>query len=386
MAVPGLTVLQVIPELDAGGAERTTLEIVEALKRQNARALVVSEGGRMEDELKALGGELIRLPVKSKSPLTIRKNANAISAIVKAEGVDIIHARSRAPAWSALWAARQTETPFVTTYHGTYGGKSKPKKLYNSVMARGDLVIANSDFIADHVKAVHKLSAEKIITIPRGADTDHLNPEQVNQNDVDELRQELRNGRRFVFTLPARLTEWKGQRVFIEALSKLTPEHQALISAHLIGDAQGRNDYVDGLKSIAKDLGVDEIIRISGHRSDMPVLYAASDLILAPSTRPEAFGRVAIEAGAMAVPVIVSDHGGQRETVLNGETGWRVPPNDAAALADAISAFLALSDAKRREMGKLARDFVCAKFTTINLQEKTLQVYRDVLAQKRSPA
>ena len=222
MAKSGLTVLQVIPELAAGGAERTTLEIVEALKAAGGRALVVSEGGRMEDELAQFGGELIRMPVKTKNPLAIHKHAGLLTQIIRQEGVDLVHARSRAPAWSALWAARRTGIPFVTTYHGAYGGKSAPKKLYNSVMARGDKVIANSDYIADHIRNTYRLPEARLITIPRGVDTHIFDPIKADPARVSALRSELGKHDRLLFILPGRLTSWKGQMVLIDALAELS--------------------------------------------------------------------------------------------------------------------------------------------------------------------
>lgn len=379
LAKSGLTVLQVIPELAAGGAERTTLEIVEALKATGGRAIVVSEGGRMEDELKALGGELVRLPVKSKSPLTIRRNANAIAELIRQENIDIVHARSRAPAWSALWAARRTNTPFVTTYHGSYGGKSAPKKLYNSVMARGDIVIANSDFIADHVRNTHKIDNDRLVTIHRGVDTEAFAPDRVDPQKVAALRHSLAGDADYLLLLPGRLTDWKGQMVLIDALEGVMKTRSVSLIAQLVGDAQGRDAYVSALKTRIHEAGLDEFVMISGHYSDMPTLLAASDLVLAPSTRPEAFGRIAIEAGAMGKPVIVSDHGGQRETVLPGQTGWLVEPGNAAALQSAIEGFLALSDETRQSMGAEARKYVLSRFTKSALQEATLNVYSRLL-------
>lgn len=382
MAQLPLTVLQVIPELAAGGAERTTLEIVEAIKAAGGRALVVSEGGRLETELAQLGGELIRLPVKPKSPFTLRKNARLLAGIIKSEKVNVVHARSRAPAWSALWAARRTNTPFVTTYHGAYGGKSAPKKLYNSVMARGDIVIANSEYIADIVRQTYGTPENRLVTIPRGVDTDLFRDENLSPEKVDSLRAKLGSGRPFLFVLPARLTSWKGQEVFIDALGKLAQEMRHQVSACLVGDAQGRDDYVSGLNMRISALGLDNLVNISGHYSDMPTLYAASDLILAPSVRPEAFGRVAIEAGAMGTPVIVSDHGGQRETVLSGITGWRTAPGDADALAEAMTAFLNMTHEARTEMGRAARTHILSHFTKARLQADTLAVYDRVIQMK----
>ena len=386
MVKPGLTVLQVIPELGAGGAERTTLEIAEAVVKAGGRALVASEGGRLETELAALGGELINLPVKSKSPATIWKNRSALIDLIRSEDVDIVHARSRAPAWSALWAARATGTPFVTTYHGAYGGKSAPKKLYNSVMARGDIVIANSEYTAAHIRKVHKTPSDQLVTIPRGVDTRKFAPDAVDPVKVQALRNEFLKDRSFLLVLPGRLTEWKGQMVFLEALGLLPDEVKAQMSAVLVGDDQGRTGYMDSLTQTIKRLGLDNLVRISGHYSDMPTLYSASDLILAPSIRPEAFGRIAIEAQVMGKPVIASDHGGQRETVRDGQTGWLVEPGSSAALAEAITAFLSQSDADHDTMGQRARSHVLQHYTTEALQRQTLAVYDRLIARTEEKA
>ena len=380
MVKSGLTVLQVIPELDAGGAERTTLEIAEAIIAAGGHALVASEGGRMEADLAQLGGELIRLPLKSKSPLTLWNNRNALKRVIRNRSVDLVHARSRAPAWSALWAARATHTPFVTTYHGAYSGKSALKVFYNSVMARGDLVIANSDYIADHIRATHKLPADKIVTIPRGVDLRIFSPDKVDPSRVSSIRSELINNRKYLFLLPGRLTEWKGQGVFIDALSRLTAAEKSEITAVMVGDAQGRTAYLEGREAQINALHLDELVKISGHYSDMPSLYAAADLILAPSTRPEAFGRVAIEANAMGKPVIASNHGGQQETIKHGETGWLTEPGDAAGLAEAMHAFLTQPERDRQNMSQTAVTHVRSRYTTEALQKATLEVYDRAMA------
>ena len=383
MVKPGLTVLQVIPELDAGGAERTTLEIAEALTRTGNRALVVSEGGRMEAELESMHGELFRLPVKSKSIFTIKKNQKAIEKIIREYGVDIVHARSRAPAWSAYWAARATGTAFVTTYHGAYGGKSAIKKWYNSVMARGDIVIANSHYIADHVKAVHGVPDERIVTIQRGVDLHAFDAHKIDPAERAAMRAQYTTPEKRLAILPGRLTDWKGQGVLIEALGRLPSD--LLESCHfaLIGDAQGRDGYVEDLKTAIDTYNLDELVSLSGHCSNMPVLYSACDLVLSPSKRPEAFGRVAVEAQAMGKPVIASDHGGQRETVKHKETGWLVPPDDPDGLAQAISEWLHMPVDDCVHMSIAATDWARNTFSTELLQRKTLEVYSQVLKERQ---
>ena len=239
-----LTVLQVIPALDTGGAERTTIDIAAALAARGDRALVASEGGRLEAELAAAGGVLVRMPVGSKNPASILSNALRLARLIRDEKIDIVHARSRAPAWSARLACRLTRTPFVTTFHGIYGETNAVKRLYNSVMAAGDVVIANSDFTARLIRERYATPAERIVVIPRGIDLVRFDPAAVDSRRREALRQTwaIGPGERVILHL-ARLTAWKGQRVLIEALSlaPLAGRHDVVVV--LAGDAQGRDDY-----------------------------------------------------------------------------------------------------------------------------------------------
>ena len=377
----GACVLQTIPRLDAGGAERTTLEVAEALIAAGGRAIVVSEGGRLETALSELGATLIKLPVASKNILRMRKNAKALEAIIAAEAVDLVHARSRAPAWSALWASRAANKPFVTTYHGTYSATFPGKALYNSVMARGDRVIANSDFIRDHVLKTHPINPHHLITIPRGIDPAVFDPDAVSPDRLGEIWSAVgitEASTRPIVLLPGRLTAWKGHETLIAALAKLKA-NGAAFTCRLVGDAQGRDAYVARLRAQISRHGLQDTVSIHTHVSDMPALYKAADVVVAPSIEPEAFGRVAVEAQAMRRPVIVSDHGGQRETVLHKQTGWRTPPGEVDALAQAVGEALTLSEAKRAKMGAAGRAYVLERFTLGQLQTATLAVYADLL-------
>ncbi|WP_300543795.1 glycosyltransferase family 4 protein [Maricaulis sp.] len=376
-----MIVLQVIPQLDAGGAERTTLEVAEAVVAAGGRALVASQGGRLEGELAALGGELVRLPLAGKNPLTLWRNTGRLAALIRREGVDIVHARSRAPAWSAKWACERTGAHFVTTYHGTYSARSGLKRRYNAVMARGECVIANSQFIRDHVAAEHPFAEARLRVIPRGVDLQRYDPAAVDAGRVAGLAAAWSLDRtRRLLLLPARLTGWKGQREAIRALGQIK-RHGEIETPLLVlaGDAQGRAAYVDELKGLIAAGALDGDVRIVGHCSDMPAALALCDLVLTPSNQPEAFGRTAAEAGAMERPVIAADHGGAREVVLHSETGWRVPPGDPAALAAAIEGALSLPEASRAEMGKRARTHIASEFSTATLQASTLRVYHEVL-------
>lgn len=383
----GHTILQVIPDLSAGGAERTTVEMAEAITGAGGRAVVVSEGGRLESALREVGGEMIHLNAASKNPLTIRKNTRLLEAIVADEKVSLIHARSRAPAWSAYVAARRTETPFVTTYHGAYSGRSGLKKRYNSVMARGDLVIANSQWTATHVMEIHETPADKIVTIPRGVDFAAFDPAKVSEERVQTIKLDWQiqaGDERLVFVLPGRLTSWKGQSLAIDALGALDAAERDRIHLVLAGDDQGRKGYVTELedKIIHHKLG--GTVSIVGHTSDMPAAYLAADVVVAPSTRPEAFGRVAAEASAMAKPVIVADHGGQRETVIEGETGTRAEPGSAPALTACIRTLANLRPEARDAMGQAGQAYVREHFSKKQLQTATLNVYARLLLNKAS--
>ena len=383
----GQTILQVIPDLSAGGAERTTVEMAEAITGAGGRALVVSAGGRLEQALTAAGGELIHMNAASKNPLTIRKNTRLIEDIVAEEKVSLIHARSRAPAWSAYVAARRTETPFVTTYHGAYSGRTGLKRRYNSVMARGDLVIANSEWTAAHVMDVHQTPPDRIITIPRGVDFAAFDPREVSEERVQTLKlnwQIQAGDDRLIFVLPGRLTSWKGQSLAIDALSALDAAERARIHLVLAGDDQGRKGYVTELedKIIQHKLG--GTVSIVGHTEDMPTAYMAADVVVAPSTRPEAFGRVAAEASAMGKPVIVADHGGQRETVIEGETGTRAEPGSVPALTACIRTLANLPQDARDAMGRAGQAYVREHFSKKQLQTATLNVYARLLEKQAS--
>jgi len=379
MALAGARILQVIPRLDAGGAERTTVEVAAALQAAGARALVASEGGRLSRELEAAGAELIEMPHSgSKNPLTVLGHARWLKRLIRTRKVDLVHARSRAPAWSALWAARSAHVKFVTTYHGVYTSGGRLKRLYNSVMARGDAVIANSEFTAEHVRAEHPFAASKLITIPRGVDMEAFRPAAVSSQRLDQLARLWRikpDRRDLIILLPGRMTSWKGHREAIEAAWRIAKRDLPPWRMIFVGDAQGRDDYCNALQAKIANAGLEDRIELVGHCDDMPAAFSHADLVIAPSTRAEAFGRVAAEAGAMGKPVIGSDIGGQREIIVSGETGWLTPPGDAEALAEAMARVLAMGPEARAAMGRAAEARIASKFTAAALQRATLDVY-----------
>lgn len=381
MALANATILQVIPDLDAGGAERTTIEVAAALKQAGARALVASRGGRLEGELIAAGGELIRMPdIASKNPIVMRANARRLAALAKERKVQVIHARSRAPAWSALWAARRLNLPFVTTYHGVYSARGPLKRLYNSAMARGDCVIANSAFTAEHVRGEHPAASGRIVTIPRGVDIARFAPDAVGADRIAKLRGqwELPDDGALTILLPGRLTGWKGQREAIAAAEILSKRASAPWRMIFAGDAQGRGAYLSELAALISAAGLDGRIAIVGHCNDMPAAFALADIVIAPSNLAEAFGRVAAEAGAMGKPVVGSALGAQREVIVDGETGLLAAAGDPSALADKIVRLLNDPDL-RRNLGAAAAARVRERYTTAGLQRATLAVYDRLL-------
>ncbi len=373
-----LAVLQVIPALDAGGAERTAVDVARAIVQAGGQAWIATEGGRLVTEAEKYGAKLALGNFGTKNPLEIWNNAARLSALIRKHDISIIHARSRAPAWSAYIAARRTGIKYVATYHGIYNASNPFKRFYNSIMAKGDAVIANSQFTADHLKAQHRVDARKLFTIPRGVDIAALTPENVSAERIEAVKKEwsLKPGKP-VILLPGRLTRWKGQLVFIEALAKLPDKN---FEAVMAGDAQERDGYVDELRAALDRLGLSQIVRIPGHYSDTPAVMMAADLIVAPSIEPEAFGRIAVEAQAMGRPVIASRLGAQTETIVDGVTGFLFPPGDAAALAQAMSKALALPETDRVNMAQAGRERVLQKYTVDVMCASTLQIYQRLLS------
>jgi glycosyltransferase involved in cell wall biosynthesis len=377
-----LSVLQVTPELSAGGVEQTTIEMAEAISRAGGLALVASAGGRLEPDLEAVGGELVKLPVDSKNPIIVALNVGRLAKLAQTRGVRLIHARSRAPGWSALWAARRLKLPFVTTYHGIYNAKTWAKRLYNSVMAKGDIVIANSEYTRSFILHEYDIKPERVVAIPRGVDLDRFDPAGVDRAKVAQVRAGwgLRGGdKRLAIILPGRLTRWKGQTVLIEAIAQLQARRPGLVKVILAGDPQGRRGYVQELHAQILRNGLRDVVAIVGHLGQMQVAFAASDVAVFPSVEPEAFGRGAVEAQAMGLPVIAANHGGLAETIVDGETGILTQPADADALAEAIERIVDMGADARASMGANGRARVRRLYTKAALQQATLAVYDRLL-------
>jgi glycosyltransferase involved in cell wall biosynthesis len=384
----GRTILQIVPELNSGGAEQATIDIVAALAAIGARPLVASAGGRLVSELQAIGGIWLPFPANTKNPLAMLINQRRLAEIIRAERVSLVHARSRAPAWVAYGAMRRTRTPFVTTFHGAYSGSSTFKLRYNSIMAKGDRVIANSAFTAAHIARLYPFAAENIEIIERGIDLRAFNP-----HDVDPVRvQTLRNawgvapGERIIL-LAARLTARKGHKILIEAARQLVAGGLSDTKFIFAGDEQGHSAYLKDIDATIAKAGLATIVRRTGHCADMPAALLAAALVVVPSTEPETFGRVAAEAQAMGTPVVVTDLGAAPEVVLappkvqaEARTGWCVPPSDVQALSEAMRSALALGATARDALSVRARANVLQRFSVARMQSETLAAYAALLA------
>ena len=367
-----MNVLQVVPELNAGGVEGTTIEIAQALRDAGHGAHIVSAGGRMESALGEIGAVLHRSDIGSKNILTVPHRINFLRHIIKQNQIDILHARSRAPAWPSYYAAKAEKIPFVTTYHGIYNARSRLKHGYNNIMAKGEAVIANSDYTKAHIIKTHGTAPERITTIHRGVDMTRFDPAKISAPAIAARRQAwgVSEAAQLIL-LPERLTRWKGQIIAIKALAAL-PANCTLV---LLGDAQGRTDYVAELKTLVQELSLESRVIFAGHNQDMPTALAAADIVISASTDPEAFGRIAIEAQAMERPVVASAHGGALETVKEGLSGYLTEPANSAALAEGIRRALDWPDYDKHRV----RTRIADNFSTRALQLKTLGLYKTLL-------
>jgi glycosyltransferase involved in cell wall biosynthesis len=379
---PDFTLLQVVPELETGGAEQTTIDVAHAVVRCGGKALVATRGGRMAARLESDGGRLAQMPVQSKNPLVMLGNAARLVDLIRREKVSLVHARSRAPAFSALWAAQATGTPFVATYHGVYKAKSSLKRWYNAVMTRGDLVIANSNYTRDHVLAEHQLDPAKIVSIPRGVDLDRFNPSWVTPERVQALRDAWgvdAKDRRVKLILAGRLTRIKGHLTIIEAAARMKAEGRDFLIL-FAGDDQGRTGYREEIETAIVRAGLSDQVKVVGHCDDMPAAYLLADLAMLPTTVPESFGRTAVEPQVMGRPVLASDHGGTTETVVHGETGWLVKVGDSEAWAVAMGRAIDTGQGRLAAMGQAAANRARQLYSVDAMCEATLEAYARVLA------
>ena len=375
-----MKILQVLPALGQGGVERGTVEIARALSSAGIPNAVASAGGRLVRALEDMDVEHLRLPLDRKNPFTVRSCAKRLAEYCKEEGVTLMHVRSRAPAWAVKWASKQCGVPWIATFHGVYGTEPRLFKIpYNRVMLGGERVIAISEYVRRHILETYKgVDPEKIVLIHRGAYTDVFHPDAV-PREVAEAKKTNQYGfekDRPVITLPGRLTRWKGQEVFIEALSMMRNHRYGVL---ILGSDQGRTEYSDHLRTMAGKLPDETRVVFRDHTSEMPVVYALSDIVVnASSAQPEAFGRTVPEAQASGCLVLATSHGGACETVKDGETGFLVPPGDAKAMAEALDRMLEMSEEAKARMRSAAVESVRANFSTAKMCEKTLALYREL--------
>lgn len=375
MLPPETTILQVLPRLQAGGVERGTVEIAQAIAQAGAVPLVASAGGRMVAFVERAGGRHVLLPLAAKNPAAIWRNAGRLDSLIRTQGVALVHARSRAPAWSAYVAARRAGVPFVTTYHAPYSEAVPGKRRYNAIMARGERVIAISQYIAELLVARHGVDPGIVRIIPRGVDPVLFDPGRVAPDRIARLVRSWRlPDDAPVVMLPARLSRWKGQRIVIEAMARLQDRTAVCV---LLGE--GRPGYVKELTGLAHRLGVAERLRLVGHVDDVPAALMLATVAVSASTQPEGFGRAVIEAQAMGCAVVATDHGGAAETVEDLVTGWRVPPGDPGALAAVLDRALAMTPEHRLALGERSRASVLERYTVGRMQAATLAVYGELL-------
>jgi glycosyltransferase involved in cell wall biosynthesis len=376
-----LTIMQIIPELGIGGAEQGCIDIASEIVKSGARSIVVSNGGSRVPDLLRIKSDHIDLPVHSKNPLTIWRNIQRLKKLITQHDVDIVHVRSRAPAWSAYWACKAMRTPFVTTVHAAYkGNQNRVKRWYNSVMTRGTRVIAISNFIGDYVREFFDVDPRNLITIPRSVDLEKFQPELVTAERAMNLAKQWRapDGVPLIL-MPGRVSRIKGHQVLIDALEKLGRRD---IFCIMVGPNQGRNEFQEELEASIEEKNLSGIVRIVDNCTDMPAAYYLSSIVVAPSIIPEGFGRTPIEAQAMGRPVIASDYGGFKETVIHKQTGWLFPVGDADSLAESLRQALAMNDEQRADLATRSIAHVSDNFTKDKMCNATMEVYADILRAK----
>jgi len=373
-------IMQVIPELGPGGAEQGCIDIAAELVKAGSQAIVVSHGGSRVHELARIGAIHVDLPVHSKNPFVMWQNISRLKHLIEKYNVDIVHARSRAPAWSAMKACEKTDAKYMTTCHAPYNINGKAKRFYNSAIAKGERVIAISNHVAQYLVDNYKIDPRNIRLVHRGIALEKFHPNAIRPAQLIKISAQWRipDGANIVM-LPGRLTRWKGHHVLIEAMAKLKRDD---IFCVLIGSDQGRNEYRAELEDSIKEKKLDGQIRIIDHCDDMPAAYMLSAVIVSASTDPEGFGRVPIEAQAMGRPIIATDHGGAQETIVRNQTGWLIPPNDSEALKQAIDEALSLTESQRAILATRAMNHVALNFTKEKMADETLNVYAELLQEK----
>ncbi len=379
-----INVLQVIPKLGYGGAETGCYDIAHFLPENNCKSFIVTSGGELTKFIDRKKVKLIRLPVHSKNPLMILMNSIILVGIILVFNISIVHARSRAPAWSCLFATKITRRKFVTTFHGTYNFRGKLKKFYNSVMVRSDLVIAGSNFIFSHIQENYPEflnSKKKFLVIFRGINVDYFDPTTKLETDENKLLEEWHiNNKKKIILMPGRLTSWKGQELFIEALNlvKIELGYEAF-HVVILGSDQGRDMYKKRLINLTEKYNLKDQIKFVDHCKDMALAYNISDIVVSASIEPEAFGRVAVEAQSMEKVIIASNIGGSNETIINEKTGFLFESGDPGALSKKIIQAMTMDESSLKLMGKEGRKNIIKKFNVEKMCFSTYSEYKRLL-------
>jgi len=379
-----LKVLQVIPRLGYGGAETGCYDIAHYLYENDCKSYLITSGGELTKFIDKKKVKLIRLPVQSKNPIIMFFNTIMISLIILFFNINIVHARSRAPAWSCFLATKMTRRKFVTTFHGTYNFKSKLKKFYNSVMVRSDLIIAGSNFIFSHINenySEYLNTNKKFLVIFRGINTDYFDPTTTLEKDEDELFKlwELKVGKKIIL-FPGRLTSWKGQEMFLEAINKVNIQlgHDAFIAV-ILGSDQGRDLYKKKLIRLVEQYRLTNQIKFIENCKNMPVAYKISNFIVSASIEPEAFGRISVEAQSMQKPILASNIGGSKETIIDDKTGILFEAGNPEDMARKIIQLFNLDESTLNQMGIEGRKNVINKFNVEKMCFSTYSEYKKLI-------
>ena len=379
-----IKILQVIPKLGYGGAETGCFDLAHYLHEHNCKSYIVTSGGPLLKYINKKKVKILRLPVQSKNPILILLNSILLTLIIFFLNVDIVHARSRAPAWSCLIATKLTRRKFVTTFHGTYNFKSDLKKWYNSVMVRSDLIIAGSNFIFSHIKenySKYLSNKKKFLVIFRGINTDYFNPKKIKESDKNLLKKKWNiTDEKKIILLPGRLTEWKGQEMFIEAISLLKKNLSELeFIAVILGSDQGRKIYKKKLIRLVEQHRLSGNVIFVDHLELMPIAYEISTVIVSSSIEPEAFGRVSVEAQSMEKPIVASNIGGSNETIINDKTGFLFKAGDSKNLSEKLKEVLNLSELTLNGIGAEGRKNIITKFNVEKMCNTTYSEYKKLI-------
>ncbi|MDB3871858.1 glycosyltransferase family 4 protein [Candidatus Pelagibacter sp.] len=379
-----LKVLQVIPKLGYGGAETGCYDLAHYLPENNCSSYIVTSGGELLKFIDRKKVKVIKLPVHSKNPFLILFNSIALIFIILLNNISIVHARSRAPAWSCFFATKITRRKFVTTFHGTYNFKNSIKKFYNSVMVRSDLIIAGSNFIFSHINQNYPKYLDlkkRFLVIFRGINVDYFDSSTTLDSEENRLISDWEvDKNKKIILMPGRLTAWKGQETFIEALNLVNKElGYDSFNAVILGSDQGRDIYTKKIKRLAEQYRLTSQLKFIEHCKNMPLAYKISDIVVSASVEPEAFGRVAVEAQSMEKPIIASDIGGSNETISDNVTGFLFQSGNAEALSKKIVEALQLDESRLKSIGIEGRKNIIKKFNVEKMCFSTYSEYKKLL-------